>query len=221
MCVPAGLDAAEIERMEDLVHARRRIKQGETLYQAGSPFRSLYAVRTGWFKSCVTSPDGRSQVTGFQMAGELIGIDGIDENHHTIDVVALEDSEVCVIPYQRLEELCARMPALQRQIYRAMSREIVHDHDVMMLLGSMRAEERVAGFLLNLSGRFLARGYAASQFQLRMSREQIGSYLGLKLETVSRVFSKFHEDGLLSVQKRLIRILDQDGLKKVLHHGLS
>jgi CRP/FNR family transcriptional regulator len=150
------------------------------------------------------------------MAGEIIGLDGIDIDRHTVNVVALEDSEVCVIPYVRLEEVSARVPALRRHIHRTMSREIVRDHGVMMLLGSMRAEERVAAFLLNLSKRFVARGYAAAELRLRMTREEIGSYLGLKFETVSRVLSKFHEDGLLSVQKRLIGILEIQGLQEAM-----
>jgi CRP/FNR family transcriptional regulator len=216
LCLPCGLQPDEVERVNELIYTRKRIKAGEALYQAGAPFKSLYAVRIGFFKSYVVSEDGRDQVTGFQMGGEIIGLDGIDDDRHTLNVVALEDSEVCVIPYLRLEDVCARIPALRRQIHRTMSREIVRDHGVMMLLGSMRAEERVAAFLLNLSQRFVARGCAASQFQLPMTREEIGSYLGLKLETVSRIFSRLHDAGLLRVQKRLIRILNTEGLREVL-----
>ena len=150
------------------------------------------------------------------MAGELMGIDGIDDDCHNCDAIALEDSEVCVIPYARFEELSHKFPSLQRHFHKVMSREIVRDHGVMLLLGSMRAEERLAAFLLNLSQRFTARGFSASDFILRMTREEIGSYLGLKLETVSRSFSKFQDDGLLAVHQKHIRIADIAGLKKIM-----
>ena len=219
LCLPCGLDGEDMARVTDLVYTRKRVKAGESLYQAGTPFKSLYAVRTGFFKSFVITDGGRIQVTGFQMSGEIIGVDGIDGDKHTLNVVALEDSEVCVIPYVRLEEISAHVPALRRQLHRVMAREIVRDHGVMMLLGSMRAEERVATFILNLSKRFVARGYAAARFELRMTREEIGSYLGLKLETVSRIFSKFQELGLLAVQKKSIAIRDIEALKEILHQA--
>ena len=216
LCLPCGLDRRDMETMGDLVYTRKRVKAGESLYQAGTAFKSLYAVRTGFFKSFVVTESGRMQVTGFQMSGEIIGVDGIDGERHTLNVVALEDSEVCVIPYVRLEQMCERVPALRHQIHRMMAREIVRDHGVMLLLGSMRGEERVAAFLLNLSKRFVARGYAAAKFELRMSREEIGSYLGLKLETVSRIFSRFQDMGLLAVHKKSIGILDIAGLQRIM-----
>jgi CRP/FNR family transcriptional regulator len=155
--------------------------------------------------------DGRDQVTGFHMSGEILGMDGIGTDSHNADVIALEDSEVCVIPYEHLEE--AR---LQRQLHKVMSRELVRDHGLLMLLGTMKAEERLAAFLLNLSQRFVARGYSHNEFHLRMTRDEIGSYLGLSLETVSRLFSRFHEDGLITVQQKHIRILDLQGLRAVM-----
>ena len=171
----------------------------------------IYAVRTGFFKTCVSSEDGRDQVTGFQMAGELLGLDGIGTERHTCDAVALEDSQVCVIPYQELEHLSREFSDLQRQFHKIMSREIVRDHGVMLLLGSMRAEERLAAFLVNLTQRLKTRGFSPSSLILRMTREEIGSYLGLKLETVSRTFSKFQDDGLLEVKQRHIRVVDAGG----------
>ena len=161
--------------------------------------------------------DGREQVTGFQMAGELLGLDGISTDHHACDATALEDSQVCMIPYGQLESMSREVTALQHQFHKIMSREIVRDHGVMLLLGSMRAEERLAAFLLNLTQRLQARGFSASALVLRMTREEIGSYLGLKLETVSRTFSKFQEDGILEVKQRDIRILDQDALQRVVN----
>jgi CRP/FNR family transcriptional regulator len=175
-------------------------------------------VRSGFFKTSVLLEDGRDQVTGFYMGGELIGMDGIGTEKHTCDAVALEDSEVCVIPFARLEDLSREVYALQHHFHKVMSREIVRDHGVMMLLGSMRAEERLAAFLVNLSQRFTARGYSPSEFYLRMTREEIGSYLGLKLETVSRVFSRFQDEGLVSVQQKHIRIIEIPRLKQVMGH---
>ena len=213
LCLPVGMSPDQLERLDGLVGTRRQVGRGEALFRIGEPFGSLFAVRTGFFKTCVTSEDGRDQVTGFQMAGELLGLDGIGTDRHTCDAVALEDSQVCVIPFTMLEDLSREFSDLQRQFHRIMSREIVRDHGVMLLLGSMRAEERLAAFLLNLTKRLQARGYSASSLVLRMTREEIGSYLGLKLETVSRAFSKFQDDGLLEVKQRQIVVLDPQGLR--------
>ena len=215
LCLPMGLSEEEVEHLDRLVSNRRQLKRGDCLYRNGDAFASIYAVRSGFFKSRVTSDDGRDQVTGFHMPGEIIGMDGIGTERHTLDTVALEDSEVCVIPFSRLEEISHEVKNLQRQFHKVMSRELVRDQGVMMLLGTMRAEERVSAFLINLSQRFLARGWSPSDFHLRMTREEIGSYLGLKLETVSRLFSRFQEEGLVSVQQKHIRILDVPGLKKI------
>jgi CRP/FNR family transcriptional regulator, anaerobic regulatory protein len=175
----------------------------------------VYAIRSGFFKSSLLDREGREQVTGFFMGGELLGMDGIGGNYHGT-AIALEDSEVCVLPYALIEEMSRDIPALQRQLHAVLAREIVRDHGVMMLLGSMRAEERLATFLLNLSRRFVRRGYSSSDFHLRMTREEIGSYLGLKLETVSRLFSSFQKDGLIDVQQKHVRIRDSEGLERLL-----
>ncbi len=213
LCLPVGLSDDEMEKLDHLVFTRRPVKRGEYLFRAGEPFDSLYAARTGFFKTKLLLEDGREQVTGFHMAGELMGMDGIGTERHPCDAVALEDSEVCVIPFERLEGLSREMEALQHHFHKVMSREIVREHGVMMLLGSMRAEERLATFLLNLSQRLHSRGYSPTEFNLRMTREEIGSYLGLKLETVSRVFSKFQEEGLIAVQQKHIHITDTNGLR--------
>jgi CRP/FNR family transcriptional regulator len=218
LCLPMGLSREEIEHLDQLVYTRRRVKRGETLYRAGDAFNSLYAVRTGFFKSNVILEDGRDQVTGFHMPGEILGMDGIGTEAHTCNAHALEDGEVCVIPFARLEEVSREVRNLQHQFHKVMSREIVRDQGVMMLLGTMRAEERLAAFLINLSQRFVARGYSPSEFHLRMTREEIGSYLGLKLETVSRIFSKFQDQGLIAVQQKHIRILNTEGLQDLLAH---
>jgi CRP/FNR family transcriptional regulator len=220
-CLPRGLTGREAERADELVYTRRRIKRGESVYLAGDAFVSLFAIRSGSFKTTQILEDGRDQVTGFQMGGELLGMDGIGSEIHSCNAVALEDGEVCVIPYSRLETLGHEVRALQQQFHKMMSREIVHEHGVMLLLGTMRAEERLATFLLNISQRLVARGYSPSEFNLRMTREEIGSYLGLKLETVSRAFSKFQDAGLVSVQQKHVQILDVAGLKRCVGQKLE
>ena len=212
-CLPCGVKAQDMALFTDVVYTRKRVKRGECLCRAGEAFDSIYAMRSGFLKSSVVLEDGRHQVTGFHMAGEIVGMGGIGTERHTADLIALEDSEVCIIPYGRLQEA-----GLQRQLHRAMGRELVHNQGVMMLLGTMRADERLAAFLLNLSQRFLARGFSPSEFHLRMTRDEIGSYIGLSLETVSRLFSRFHGEGLITVQQKHIRILDIRGLKAVMVH---
>ncbi len=215
LCLPVGLNGEELMHLDTLVQTRRTLPRGEALYRSGDPFHALYAVRAGFFKACVGAEDGRDQVTGFQMAGELLGFDGIGTGQHACDVVALEDSQVCVIPFEQLEALSRQFAALQRQIHKVMSREIVREHGVMLLLGSMRAEERLAAFLLNLTQRLAARGFSGTALVLRMTRAEIGSYLGLTLETVSRAFSKFQDDGVLEVKQREVRVLDEAGLRRL------
>lgn len=215
LCMPTGFSADEMQKLDAMVEKRRRVKQGERLYSSGDSFVSLYAIRVGFFKTCVSSEDGREQVTGFQMAGEIIGMDGIVSDHHNCNAIALEDAEVCVMPFSDIENLSRELPALQRNVHKIMSREIVRENSVMMLLGNMRAEERLAAFLLNLVQRLHARGLSQSELVLRMTREEIGSYLGLKLETVSRAFSKFSEDGIIEVKQRYVKILAPDALKKI------
>jgi CRP/FNR family transcriptional regulator len=151
------------------------------------------------------------------MAGEIIGLDGIVNELHTCDAIALEDAEVCVLPFDRIEEISREINSLQRHVHKIMSREIVREHGVMLLLGSMRAEERLAAFLLNLVQRLQARGFSKSELILRMTREEIGSYLGMKLETVSRTFSKFADDGMVEVKQRHIHICDADALKRIVN----
>ncbi len=218
LCLPLGMSNDQMERLDTLVTTRKTVHRGDVLFRAGDVFQSLFAIRTGFFKTCVASEDGRDQVTGFQMSGELLGLDGIGTDRHTCDAVALEDSTVCVIHYNELENLSHEITDLQRVFHKIMSREIVRDHGVMLLLGSMRAEERLAAFLLNLTQRLHVRGFSQSAVVLRMTREEIGSYLGLKLETVSRTFSKFQDEGILEVKQRQIRILDQDALKRLVNN---
>ena len=205
LCMPMGLSDDEMGRLDDLVATRRKIKRGTSLFANGDRFTALYAIRTGFFKTCIATADGRDQVTGFQMAGEVIGLDGIVGDRPTCDAVALEDAEKGLIAFRKLH------------VHKIMSREIVREHGVMLLLGSMRAEERLAAFLLNLVQRLHARGFSQSELVLRMTREEIGSYLGLKLETVSRTFSKFAEEGIVEVKQRHVRIVDTEALRAIVN----
>ncbi|MGR2662216.1 fumarate/nitrate reduction transcriptional regulator Fnr [Chromobacterium haemolyticum] len=216
LCLPVGLNREELTQLDAVIRQSRRLKRGEYLFRSGEGFRSLFAVRTGFFKTSVASQDGREQVTGFHMSGELMGLDGISANVHGCDAIALEDSEVCELPFSRMESLGREIPTLQHHFYRLMSREIVRDQNVMLLLGNMKAEERLAAFLLNLSQRLSTRGFAANDFILRMSREEIGSFLGLKLETVSRTLSKFQQQGWIMVDHKHIQLVMVDELKALI-----
>ena len=214
LCLPCGMTGSDVERLDSLMFSRRKVKAAQTLYREGDRFQFIYAVRSGTFKSSLTLADGREQVGGFYMAGELMGLDGVANGAHASSTTALEDTEVCAIPFAHFAEVAASNPGMQHVVTRLMSREIVREHSLMVLLGSMNAEERLAAFLLNLSQRMKARGYSASEFHLRMSRAEIGSYLGMTLETVSRTFSAFQQQRLLEVDKRHIRITDLDGLTR-------
>jgi CRP/FNR family transcriptional regulator len=217
LCMPMGLSDQDLDRIDQLVAVRKKTKKGEFLFHSGSPFKSIYAIRTGFFKTSVTTEDGRDQVSGFQMAGEIIGLDGIVNDHHACDAIALEDAEVCVMPFEKIEQLSLEVKSLQHHVHKMMSREIVRENSVILLLGSMKAEERLAAFLLNLVQRLHARGFSQTELVLRMTREEIGSFLGLKLETVSRAFSKFAEDGIIDVKQRNLKIMKPDVLKQIVN----
>ena len=221
LCTPVGATEDLLKRLEALVYVRKRIKAGATLFHNGSEFHALYAIKSGFIKTETLHEDGRAQITGFYMAGEILGFDGIASEAHLCTAVALEDTEVCVIPLDRIENNDHGLNELQHHFYKLMSKEIVRDHTIMMLLGSMHSEERIAAFILNLSHRSQLRGYAADHLILRMKREEIGSYLGMKVETVSRIFTHFQEQGLLEVHQKDVRILDMSGLKKLVNQNSS
>lgn len=220
-CLPNGLKGPQSKQLDSIINRRKRVKRGEHLYRSGDTFRSLYALRTGFFKTVLSSENGQDLVTGFHMNGELMGLDAICNDSHCCNAIALEDSEICEIPYSALESLCREIPALQHQFHKIMSREIARDHSLIALLSSMNADERIAAFLINLSQRFEARGYSPVQFQLRMTRGEIGSYLGLKLETVSRTLSKLQDEGMIGVQNRLLILNDLPRLKQIVERNHS
>ena len=214
LCLPGALCIEDVQRVENIVYARRRVKRGEALFNAGAEFNAIYAIRSGFFKTSVLDGEGREQVTGFFMVGELLGLDGLGSGAYHGSAIALEDSEVCPIPFANLEEIARTVPALQHNLCQFVAREISHDHGVMLLLGSRRADERLASFLVSLSARYFSRGYSSTEFTLRMTREEIGSYLGLSLETVSRLFSRMQRDGLIVAQQKEIELKDVASLRE-------
>lgn len=213
LCLPAVITDQDLDRLENILSKRIRIARGEPLYRAGEVFSSLFAVRLGHFKTVYTEGHATKQIIGFQMSGEILGMEGISRPRHKCSAIALEDSEVCEIPYTRLESLLSELPSLQSHFHRMMSREIDREHQVMLLLGSMSADQRVAAFLLNLSRRYEARGFSPLHFVLRMTREDIGNYLGLTIESVSRVLSRFKKNDWIEGLPRDVKILDRKALE--------
>jgi len=215
-CVASDLPSQELHTFEEYARSKRKIRAGQHLYRSGDASPALYAVRTGFIATSVTTDDGREQVTGFHMMGDILGIDSIGGGVHAEDAVALEDTEVCEISLASLDRIGSETPSLQRKLYRMIGEQFQHEREAMLLLGNTRAEDRLASFLLSLGRRYAARGFSAVRFVLRMSRGEIGSYLGLRLETVSRLFSKFQAEGLLRVDSRAVEIIDPAGLKLVI-----
>lgn len=216
ICMPLNATQTLLQQLDDLILFRKKIKHGATIYHSGSPFKALYAVKSGYVKTETLLEDGRIQVTGFYMPGEILGFDGIATGEHGCTSVALDDSEICIIAFDVENGFHQSSVALGHHFYQMMSREIVRNYTMMLLLGSMQTEERVAAFLLNLSERFFLRGYPPLELKMRMKREEIASYLGMKIETLSRVLSKFQEQGLLEVHHKNIRIVHLNGLKKAI-----
>jgi len=215
LCLPIGMTGQEIERLDTLIVKRFKVKKDAALYRIGDPLRSLYAVRMGSFKTSMLSIDGREQVTGFHIPGEMLGLDAISAEEHACNAFALEDSEVCPIHFAQLEKLAQNLPSLQHNLNRLLSREIVRDHSMLMLMSNMHSDERLAAFLLNLSERFSIRGYSSRDFVLKMRREEIGSYLGLRLETICRGIAHLREQGLVEIAGRDVKIQNMEGLKRL------
>jgi CRP/FNR family transcriptional regulator len=211
-CLPVGLSNSDVSKVDTLVKERVHLQKGESLYRHGDPLSSVYSVRFGTLKTEYCLQDGRQQVIGFHLPGEILGLDGIGDGHYQSDAIALEESEVCIIRYDAFEDLARQIPVLQNQFHKIMSRELTQDQRHLLSLGTMRAEERLAAFLLSLSQRLAARGYLNNEFDLRMSRNEIGSYLGIQIETVSRMLSRFAESGLIQIKQRHIKLIDMNGL---------
>lgn len=218
VCLPCDLQAAELDRFGDIAAAKRKVGRGSSLYRPGEAFDSLYAVRSGAFKTVGVSHDGEEKVTGFYLAGELLGLDSISSGRHGYSAVALEDSEVCAIPFAALEKMALSVPTLQHKLFKVLSGDISRDQGLMLLLGSMSAEQRLAAFLLSLARRYQRLGFSPSRYTLRMTREEIGNYLGLTLETVSRLMSRFQKEALIGVQQRDVEIKQPARLREMVGH---
>lgn len=215
LCLPMGLEEPDIEALDRLIRRRRQLRKGEFLYRVSEPLKALFAIRSGSLKTIGLMEDGRAQITGFHLAGELLGIDAINSEQHTVTAEAMEKAEVCEIPFGELEQLAHEVPGLQRQLLRIMSREIVRDEQLLMMLGRMSAEERLASSLISFLRRRQRRGQPENSFKLGMSRQDLGDYLGLALETVSRLFSRFQEERMITIQGRNVCLLDVDRLESI------
>jgi len=197
LCLPLSLNDTDMDRLDEIIRRGRPIQKGALLFQQGEPFQSVYAVRTGALKTFTLTASGEEQITGFHLASELVGLSGYDSGTYPLTAKALETTTVCEIPIAQLDQLSNELPELRRQIMRTMSGEIRHDQSMMMLLSKKNAEERIASFLVDISQRFARRGFSHTQFRLSMSRVDISNYLGLAVETVSRVFTRFQKIGLI------------------------
>ncbi len=213
LCLPMGLTPDDVERLDNIVKRSRPLHRGDHLFRSGDHFKSLYVVKTGSVKTYTPSEDGGEQVLGFHLPGEVIGLDAIERESHNCSAKILETSAICEIPFLRLEELSSSIPSLQHQMYRLLSKEIGQDTEMLMLLGKKNAEERLATYLLSLSNRLSKRGLSATDFYLSMSRHEIGNYLGLAVETISRLFTRFQDEGLLEVERKHVQLLDVERLE--------
>ena len=215
-CLFAGLDLDSTPHVMRLMNSPPiRLHRGDALYRKGSRFHALFAIRNGSCKSVLLTRDGNEQVAGYHIAGEIIGIDGIGTGTYECQTSALEDMDVCRLAFDQVERLAQLSTPFRRNLHRLMSLECVRVQTLMVVLGTMRAEQRLAVFLLDLSQRYRARGFSSCEFVLRMTREEIGSYLGIALETVSRLFSRFQREGLIQVQGRTVKLLDKVAMNQL------
>ena len=215
LCLPLALESEDIDQLDSIIQRSKPLQKAHHLYREGDAFQSVFAVRSGTLKAYKTTDDGREQVTGFYFPGEIVGMDGISNNTHASSAKALETSALCEIPFTSLEKLSTLMPRLQRHFFQLMSREITADQQLITLLSKNSADERVASLLLSISTRNARRKLSATSFRLPMSRVDIGNYLGLTVETVSRVFSRMQKMEILHVDNKEIEILDIEGLRSV------
>jgi len=212
LCIPYSLNDSELERLDNIIERKKPLQKGQEIFKAGQEMKSLYAIRTGTLKSYTITEQGDEQITAFHLAGDLIGFDGISTGMHPSFSQALETAMICEIPYDTLDNLSISMPKLRQQILRLMSNEIVGDQNMILLLSKKNAEERLASFIHNLSQRFAARGFSPKEFRLSMTRGDIGNYLGLTVETISRLLGRFQKNNMIAVKGKYISILDEEQL---------
>lgn len=212
LCLPHGLEAADLDRLDGIVQRPAPLRRGEILYRAGGPFHAIFAVRSGALKLFSGSEDGHEQILGFYLPGELLGLDGMDRDIYKCTAVALETTSVCNMPFNQLSVLCEKIPGLQKRLFRLIGREIGVEHELLLMMGQKDAEERLAIFLVTLAARFKKRGYSQTEFRLPMSRHDLANYLGLTPETVSRLFGRFRKSGLIETQRSLVKLLKMSEL---------
>ena len=215
LCIPFSLNSSELDLLDSIIERKKPIQKGETLFKAGDELKSLFAIRSGTVKSYTITEQGDEQITGFHLAGDLVGFDAVTRLYHPSFAQALETSMVCEIPYETLDELSGKMSKLRQQIMRLMSNEIICDQEMILLLSKKNAEERLAAFLNNLSNRFSQRGFSPREFRLAMTRGDIGNYLGLTVETISRLLGRFQKIGLIKVKGKYVTILDTTALSQI------
>ena len=215
LCLPFSLNDTELTRLDDIIQRKKPLHKADMLYEAGQQQRSLYAIRTGSFKTFTLTDEGEQQITGFHLPGDIVGFDGLSKQLHPSYAEALETAMVCEIPLSNLETLLDSLPRLRQQMMRLMSEDIQADQQMMLLLNRKTAEQKLATFISQLGQRFASRGFSASEFRLTMTRSDIGNYLGLTVETISRLLSKMDKEQLIKVEGKLITILDQAALSKL------
>ncbi len=204
LCLPRGLKIDDLEKLEVVVKGSRPIEKGTHIFRAEDPFESFYAVRSGSVKVYIINESGEEQIIGFYFPGEIIGFDGIEHHKHTCSAVSMETATYCSLPYEKITDICKKIPDLQNQMFRLLSREISNDNQLLLTINKRSAEEKIATFLISLSSRFQKLGYSAKEYNLPMSRQEIGNYLGLTIETVSRLFTKFQRNGLVKINRKAI-----------------
>ena len=221
ICLPSSMSVEEVERLDEIVQKRLKVKKKDTLFKLNQDFEGIYAIKSGSFKTFISDDSGNEQITGFYIQGEIIGLDGFATDKHVLNAIAIEDSHICVIKKDELESMSEKFIPLKNQIQRIMSKEIVRDNNMMLLLGNMNAEQKIATFIQNISNRLNKRHNNHLAITLRMTREEMGSYLGLTNETVSRILKKLSDINLISIDGKELLILDEDGLKQVIHQDCN
>lgn len=219
LCLPRGLGREDLEKLDEIAKRTRPLHKGDVLFRNGDEFKALYAVRSGCVKITTASDTGDEQVLGFYLPGEIVGLDGVDNKRHSCTAVALETSSLCGFPYNNLTEICRRVPALNEQLYSILGRELSYENQLLLTITKKNAEERMATFLTSLSARYHRLGYSSTEFKLSMSRSEIGNYLGMTIETVSRTLSNFQKQKLIEIEHKHIRIKDLDALQNLCNPG--
>lgn len=215
LCLPFSLNDTEMSRLDDIIQRKRPLHKGDMLFEAGNPQKSLYAIRTGSFKTFTLTDQGEQQITGFHLPGDIVGFDGLNNQQHPSYAEALETAMVCEIPLPNLDGLLDQLPRLRQQMMRLMSQDIQSDQQMMLLLNRKTAEQKLATFLSQLAQRYASRGFSATEFRLTMTRSDIGNYLGLTVETISRLLSKMDKEQLITVDGKLITLRDANTLSKL------